>query len=210
MSLEKLDTATRREQIVEAAAQLINAGGVGALSMAAVARRVGLVPSAIYRHFSGKEELIDRVLDHILAHIRANVEEVRRATPDPVRRLKDLLNRQVRLIVENRALARIAFNDEICRGNPRRRAALYAGIVGLLEAVAGIIRSGREDGLLPPGPPPETLALVFVGIVHPAAFLWHLSDGEFDLPRHVQLGWKLLEASLRGDAGSLKVKDESQ
>ena len=44
MADEKLDTLVRQEQIAEAALSLVAAHGVRRLSMAAVARRVGLVP----------------------------------------------------------------------------------------------------------------------------------------------------------------------
>ncbi len=54
MAREKLDTEIRQEQIAQAALSLIASRGIKGLSVAAVARRVGLVPSGIYRHFKGK------------------------------------------------------------------------------------------------------------------------------------------------------------
>ncbi|MGD0654870.1 MAG: hypothetical protein ABSA16_11035 [Thermoguttaceae bacterium] len=45
MSEEKLDTQIRREQIAQAALELIASQGLRRLSVAAVARRVGLVPA---------------------------------------------------------------------------------------------------------------------------------------------------------------------
>ena len=57
--MEKLDTEIRPEQLSQAALALIAAHGLEGLSIARVARRVGLVPSAIYRHYSGKDDLVD-------------------------------------------------------------------------------------------------------------------------------------------------------
>ncbi len=65
MSEEKLDTQIRREQIAQAALELVASQGLKRLSMAAVARRVGLVPSGIYRHFHSKTEILHAVLDRI-------------------------------------------------------------------------------------------------------------------------------------------------
>jgi hypothetical protein len=42
---------------------------------------------------------------------------------------------------------------------------------------------------------PETAALLFLGLIQPAGVLWFLTDGEFDVTRHVQRAWKTL---LRG------------
>jgi len=65
VAAEKLDTKTRQDQIAEAALEMLGTHGVGELSMADIARRVGLVPSAIYRHFRGKDEVLDAVLELI-------------------------------------------------------------------------------------------------------------------------------------------------
>ena len=47
MAAEKLDTEIRQDQIAAAALEVLGARGVGELSMADIARRVGLAPSAI-------------------------------------------------------------------------------------------------------------------------------------------------------------------
>ena len=55
MALEKLNSEVRQEQYVQAALGLVAADGLKNLSVARVARRMGLVPSALYRHFPGKD-----------------------------------------------------------------------------------------------------------------------------------------------------------
>ena len=76
MSEEKLHTGIRQEQIVLAAMNLVATQGLRSLNVAGVARRIGLVPSAIYRHFKGKEQVIDAVLEHIRGMLVDNVEAV--------------------------------------------------------------------------------------------------------------------------------------
>ena len=61
MRQPKVGTQIRREQIAEAALGLVAAEGVRRLSIAAVARRVGLVPSGIYRHYKSKDQVLDAV-----------------------------------------------------------------------------------------------------------------------------------------------------
>jgi AcrR family transcriptional regulator len=59
MATERLETDIRQDQITQAALGLVAAKGVAELSIAGVARRVGLVPSAIYRHFKSKDEVLE-------------------------------------------------------------------------------------------------------------------------------------------------------
>jgi hypothetical protein len=38
---------------------------------------------------------------------------------------------------------------------------------------------------------------MFLGLIQPAALLWHLSEGEFDVTQHVEKAWNLLSETLR-------------
>ena len=98
MAEEKLDTQIRREQIAEAALSLVASQGLRRLSVAAVARRVGLVPSGIYRHFKNKDEILDAVLDRVEQRLLANVKASRDEHADALECLKDVLMRHIRFL----------------------------------------------------------------------------------------------------------------
>ena len=61
--------ALTREQVVAEALAVIAADGAGALSMRALAARLGVVPGALYRHVRGKEQLCDLAADRVLAEV---------------------------------------------------------------------------------------------------------------------------------------------
>jgi len=71
-----LDTQVRQEQITQAALNLISANGLKGLSVAGVAKRIGLVPSAIYRHFNSKDQIIDATVDLIFDRLLGNGVEL--------------------------------------------------------------------------------------------------------------------------------------
>ncbi|MFG2794197.1 TetR/AcrR family transcriptional regulator [Streptomyces sp. NPDC048419] len=59
-----------RDDIVQAAIALADEGGTDALTMAAVARRLGsYTPMALYRHVLSKDGLVDLMLDHVTGEI---------------------------------------------------------------------------------------------------------------------------------------------
>jgi AcrR family transcriptional regulator len=58
-----------RERVIAEALAVISADGVEALSMRALATRLGVVPGALYRHVRGKEQLYDLILDGVLAEV---------------------------------------------------------------------------------------------------------------------------------------------
>jgi AcrR family transcriptional regulator len=64
-----------RERIVAEALTVIGAEGVDALSMRALATRLGVVPGALYRHVRNREQLYDLVLDEVLAEVDCQLDQ---------------------------------------------------------------------------------------------------------------------------------------
>jgi AcrR family transcriptional regulator len=58
-----------RDRVVAEALAVISTDGAQALSMRALAARLGVVPGALYRHVRSKEQLLDLVLDAVLAEV---------------------------------------------------------------------------------------------------------------------------------------------
>lgn len=48
---------------MQVALDLISVEGVPSLSIVGIAERVGIVPSALYRHFKSKDHVLDGVLE---------------------------------------------------------------------------------------------------------------------------------------------------
>jgi AcrR family transcriptional regulator len=63
-----------RERVVAEALAMISTGGIEALSMRALATRLGVVPGALYRHVRSKEQLHDLILDGVLAEVDCAVD----------------------------------------------------------------------------------------------------------------------------------------
>jgi AcrR family transcriptional regulator len=63
-----------RERVVTEALDVIGTDGVDALSMRALAGRLGVVPGALYRHVHGKDQLHDLVLDAVLADVDCRID----------------------------------------------------------------------------------------------------------------------------------------
>jgi AcrR family transcriptional regulator len=196
---EKLATEVRREQIVAAALALISERGPRGFSLAAVARHLGLVPSALYRHFRNKEEIIEAVLEFAGARLLANARAAEQESPDALEQLQSIALLHARFIRENHAIPHIVFSEVLAAGHPERKAQLARLVRAYLEAIADIVRRGQRDGVIRTDVDPASAAVLLLGLVQPAAFLWFISDGRFDVTRHVRNGWRLYEAAMLKD-----------
>src|SRR6266700_703179 len=73
---ESVRRALTRDRVVAEALAIISADGAQALSMRAIAARLGVVPGALYRYVRGKEQLHDLVLDAVLGEIDCRASTV--------------------------------------------------------------------------------------------------------------------------------------
>jgi AcrR family transcriptional regulator len=67
------------ELIVDVARQIVESGGIEALSMRKLAAELGVAPTAIYWHVGGRDELLQAIMDQLLAEMPAI--RARGATP---------------------------------------------------------------------------------------------------------------------------------
>ena len=196
MADAKLDTEIRREQIVEAAMALIAAGGLRGVSVAAVARRVGLVPSGIYRHFKNKDEITHAVIDRVSRRLADNVEAACRDSEDPLAQLEGVLMRHISFIREGRAIPRMIFSDDARADNPRLREHAAEVLGGYVGQIAAIVGQGQAEGVIRTDVEPRTMAMLLLGIVVPAGVIWHMTDGNFDVTRHARQSWRLFASAV--------------
>lgn len=194
---EKIDTIIRQEQIAEAALKLIAADGMKKLSIGGIARHVGVVPSALYRHYKNKDAVIDAVLDLIEDKLSGNVRAVENQAQDPIEQLYQLLMRHIKLIRESQGIPRIVFSEDVYSGHPGRKKRIYAIISGYLESIENIVLQGQRSGAIRTDAEAKNIALIFFGLVQPSAILWHISDGNFDITREVQKNWVILERAIK-------------
>ncbi|MFF7328551.1 TetR/AcrR family transcriptional regulator [Streptomyces sp. NPDC090306] len=71
------------ETVLGAAVALLDEAGESALTLRALAARLGTGVGSIYWYVSGKDELLDRAIDHVLGGVMAEVDKQAR-TDDPI------------------------------------------------------------------------------------------------------------------------------
>lgn len=103
---------SRREQILQAAAQLFAERGSRAVGVDDVGAAVGVTGPAIYRHFAGKDAMLAEMLLRISERLLAGgSERVAAAGADPAAQLRALIAFQVEFALANPALITVHDRD---------------------------------------------------------------------------------------------------
>ncbi|WP_232679123.1 TetR family transcriptional regulator [Nocardioides sp. R-C-SC26] len=100
MTVTRIEQKERtRRAILDAALRLCEGSSLVALSLRQVAKEVGIVPTAFYRHFDSLESLGLALVDESFVSLRAMLRDVRRSDPafaDIVDSSVDVLSRHVK------------------------------------------------------------------------------------------------------------------
>ena len=87
---------------------LISQYGIEGLTTKALAGAVGISESALYRHFSGKGEIIRAMI----THFDSGVESLQ-ITPSSWQFIKDFFAHRINQVIEEPALANIMYSEEL-------------------------------------------------------------------------------------------------
>ena len=152
----------KEEQILEIAERTVRGHGVESLSVAAVARELGLAPNSIYWYFPSRDHLI-------VATARRILQRILRTEPDAD---LDEVDQILWFVDQMGDLHRVRFALA-------RRARDAPVLAAFLVELAAHLRNGLRTALEPLAPEPDLDLVVdaFIAVVHDTAGP-HLSDAE--------------------------------
>jgi TetR/AcrR family transcriptional regulator, repressor of fatR-cypB operon len=197
-SPSKRDGAATRQKLIRAGLELFTTVGFRATTTPEIAARAGVAEGTIYRHFSGKEELL-------LASYREaqawGLEQIR--GPEPERTLPP---RERLLSVARRLVSASEGDPAMARMLLRRREEHYLddgareGARQFREALQQIVASGKSDGLVRPGPA-DLWTSVWLALVAFAAERVSAKEWTADHPQvalTLEAAWDAISAGKEG------------
>jgi AcrR family transcriptional regulator len=127
-----------RRAILEAALDLSGESTLAALSLRQVAKQVGIVPTAFYRHFDSVEALGLALVDESFLSLRSMMRDIRRGAPA----LAEVVDRSVTILVDHVHQEREHFlfiARERAAGPPAVREAIAAQIELFERELAAVL-----------------------------------------------------------------------
>ncbi|GAA2528484.1 MULTISPECIES: TetR/AcrR family transcriptional regulator [Streptomyces] len=171
VSQEHLDA--RRRQILDGAASCFARNGFHATSMQDVLKEVDLSAGAVYRYFSGKEELIAAIVTEVLDTVRGIFERAAQESPPPTPDV--LIPRALARMREQRPATleggewmfprlMIQVWTETTR-SPELAVVLGDGYRNVRTAWGEIVESYKDAGLMPADADADAMARTMIALV---------------------------------------------
>lgn len=158
--------AKTRSSLLEAAARGLATYGYANLALEQVARDAGYTRGALYHQFANKEDLALAVVDWVGETWDAEVRQPALARKDPLDLLLTLARLHARYCGRHEgARVILTLRVELSRQDHPVGHAMDATYEQLETECARLIRAGRREGSIPPGPPVRLTARAFLAVL---------------------------------------------
>jgi AcrR family transcriptional regulator len=168
---KRLDAASRRETILDAAIPLFASVGYEQTRMSDVAARVGVTEPVIFQNFGTKAELFAAALDRVSRDAARYLSDLAEQRESVHGWLRHLLAAEHLDHLHTAPMFGVLFADAH-RLPPEAGvgAALHRSVTHAAEAIGGILRRGQTEGSIRDDASPDTLAWLVVSLIQARQF----------------------------------------
>ena len=188
-------TEVRKEEIVRAALEIVEQCGLDKLNINDIAAKIELVPAAIYRHFTGREEIVAALIEYIDKRLRYNLSQVDIVTGTPIAKLKALFELHVALLKEEAAIPRVLYYILSSDRTPDLKASMLSAVGFYVQQVKKLLIQGQQQGEVSPDIDVMAAAMMFLGMVQPLAIMSQVNKDVLD--EYPQKLWQNYQRSIR-------------
>lgn len=158
MSEEKL---SRRDQILQALAHMLEAEPGGRITTAGLAREVGVSEAALYRHFPSKAKMFEGLIGFIEDSVFSRVNRIIQEGGTPLSRVEQILTLMLAFTERNPGITRLLTGDALAGENDRLRQRIQQFYDRLESQLKQVLRDGEfSDGLRTRSTPAVTANLL--------------------------------------------------
>ena len=199
MPRKRLTSTMRQEQILDTTLEIIAEKGLAGVNTSEIAQRIGIVPSALYRHFENKDALIDALLDRTHSILFENVRKISMESSGASKNLRSLFLLHIEFIRKNPGIPKLVFSDAAVFGSPERKKKVIFIVRNYMNKLKEIAENGIREGDLMNDISSEAVAFSMVSFAQHVGLISNLSDGKIDMSNLAELAWSYIERAIRKD-----------
>jgi len=181
--MARLASEERRDQIAEAVLKIISRDGLDGLSMPSVASEIGVVQSAIYRHFESKEDMVIYSIGVLKNRVTGLIKKVRDESDDVFMPFRNLLAFSRTALPIATVFPKVAFGLSADPSYEMRRSTIRGFLNDVIAIFCGILDDGKKKGDVILVIDTESAAFTFWGILVTSIIRWHLTGGDYDVEK---------------------------
>lgn len=173
----------RQLEIIEAAGKLLTNSGVSGLTIKNLAREMGFSESALYRHFSSKEEIVIALLTYLSDLMDERLSRLINPSDNPEEKFRQLFGSMVQLFSEHPYFVVAVFSDGLMEESQKINVAILKIMAVNMKHLMPIIMEGQQKKIFTNAVTTEELVHVVMGAFRLQMFKWRVAHFKFNLEK---------------------------
>ncbi|HUX52806.1 MAG TPA: TetR/AcrR family transcriptional regulator [Williamwhitmania sp.] len=178
-----MEITPRQLEIIEAASKILTSSGLSGFTIKNLAKEMQFSESAIYRHFTSKEEIIIAMLNYLSDNIEKRLTNMAWMS-DPEENFKTLFREQIKFFKQNPHFVVAVFSDGLMEESQRINEILMKLMNVKMKHLMPIIMDGQQKGIFTNAITTEELMHIVMGAFKLQMFKWMVANFEFDITRN--------------------------
>ena len=141
-----MEITPRQLELIEAASRLLTTSGVNGLTIKNLAKEMNFSESAIYRHFSSKEDIILAMLDYLAENIDEQLSNVPK-TENPEDNFRAMFQEQFKFFSRNSHYVVAVFSDGLLEESQRINEAILKLMVVMMKHLMPLLTDGQQKNI---------------------------------------------------------------
>ncbi len=175
-----MEITPRQLELIEAASRLLTTSGVNGLTIKNLAKEMNFSESAIYRHFSSKEDIIIAMLHYLAENIDERLANIPK-TENPEDNFRAMFQEQFKFFSRNSHYVVAVFSDGLLEESQRINEAMLKLMVVMMKYLMPLLTDGQQKNIFTNAITNEDLVHIVMGAFKLQMYKWRLFNSEFDL-----------------------------
>lgn len=176
-----MEIKERQIEIIEAAGEILTKSGFNALTTKNLAAKMGFSESALYRHYSSKEEIVLTMLKYLDREMDNRLTNSVNGIEDSEEKLKAIFNSQFDYFKKNPHFLVAIFSEGLLEASEAINEAINQIIATKKKHLLQCIRQGQKEKRVTSTLPADELVHIIMGSFRLHMLQWRLSGFAFDV-----------------------------
>lgn len=193
-------SSSRRDDILQHLARMLEATPGGRITTAALAAQVGVSEAALYRHFPSKAKMFEGLIAFIEETLFTRIARIRREEPDALVQCEGILGLLLGFCARNPGITRLLTGDALAGENERLRGRVQQLFDRLETELRTVLREAEPRQGLRTALPAAQAANLLLAAAEGRISQFVRSDFRRDPTEHWPEQWTRLAASMVRDS----------
>ena len=171
----------RQLEIITAAGEILTESGIAGLTTKKLAAKMGFAESALYRHFTGKEEIMVTMLQYLAADMDKRLKDCLLTIDESEFQLKEVFNNQFDFFKKNPHFLVAIFSDGLLEESKVINDAIMQIMAVKRKYLLQIIKKGQEEGVFKNTLSVDDMVHIVMGSFRLHMLQWRMAAFSFDV-----------------------------